>query len=550
MKVPGVFEVAPRHNERHFHRAALGRNGRAVMARPTFTFADIWTAGDEGIAGCRRRPAGPPATDGLTASCNAPAKPARSKNLLPGRKGWRPASLRSTCNRREWLDAKHPDMDHAQTHTAVTSGDIANRLDRGRNVRLHRRIGQVLRDLGGATPTPAADSRLTATTSTTSRDVPAPVDGKPCLRRSICPMGSWSNEAQTHENADRLPLLFDYATLMLEEATEQQADEYERRDGISERPMTIETNRDQASTLLRVALEDNDLGCWKDATGTRAETPWRSSPRSPSNKASPLLIGRYEGWTRMTWRELLQREWREVSVRGTTSVQPPLALAGTPPHLVFWKMSGMASPVRPSGPGWILPALHRRCFRHLLGRGHRPDPGDQSGDPWLSREPSANAAASRSTARRPAWRLGSVSIYCSALPAPTRSSRNWTPMRTPSTPAERWLFWERSIAGERAEVYENEPQSGYYAVRKFDYHVWRTGPFLPARVWWEPGQTDPDTGELLGDERCRAEIDGKEVNPWTTWTWLARRPITETEWKWLSAMSPLLPSKPPRRSRP
>ena len=29
--------------------------------------------------------------------------------------------------------------------------------------------------------------------------------------------------------------------------------------------MTIETNRDQASTLLRVALEDNELGCWKDA---------------------------------------------------------------------------------------------------------------------------------------------------------------------------------------------------------------------------------------------------------------------------------------------
>lgn len=121
-------------------------------------------------------------------------------------------------------------------------------------------------------------------------------------------------------------------------------------------------------------------------------------------------------------------------------------------------------------------------------------------------------------------------------------------MRTPSTPADRWSFWERSLAGENPEVYENEPQTGYYALRKFDYSAWRNGPFIPARIWWEPGLIDPETGELLTDERCRAEIDGKEVNPWSSWTWIARRPITEAEWQWLTAQSPLLPTKiPPKR---
>ncbi len=96
-------------------------------------------------------------------------------------------------------------------------------------------------------------------------------------------------------------------------------------------------------------------------------------------------------------------------------------------------------------------------------------------------------------------------------------------------------------------VHEGEPQAGFYAVRKFRYGEWPTGPFIPARIWWEPSQIDPETGELLSDEQCRAEVDGQRVDPWRDWTWIARRPISETEWKWLRAMSPLLPKRIPHR---
>jgi hypothetical protein len=119
-------------------------------------------------------------------------------------------------------------------------------------------------------------------------------------------------------------------------------------------------------------------------------------------------------------------------------------------------------------------------------------------------------------------------------------------MREPSTLEQRWAWWEAAVAGQEPPVHEMDPHAGFYAVRKFPYGQWAQGPFVPARIWWE-ADIDPETGELASPEECRAEIDGVFVNPWSTWTWLARRPISESEWKWLKAQSPLLPTKVPRR---
>jgi hypothetical protein len=107
-------------------------------------------------------------------------------------------------------------------------------------------------------------------------------------------------------------------------------------------------------------------------------------------------------------------------------------------------------------------------------------------------------------------------------------------VREPSSPNARWAWWEAAVAGEEPPVYEGEPQAGFFAVRRFRYADWPTGPFVPARVWWEPGEIDPETGELLSDERCKAEIDGVSVDPW----------------RWLRAMSPLLPTRLPSRRVP
>lgn len=121
-------------------------------------------------------------------------------------------------------------------------------------------------------------------------------------------------------------------------------------------------------------------------------------------------------------------------------------------------------------------------------------------------------------------------------------------MRQPSTPDQRWAWWEDAVDGRRPPTFDSEPQAGFFAVRRFRYGEWTKGPFVPARIWWEDGEIDPETGELLSDERLRAEIDGKPADPWRSWTWLARRPIPLSEWEWLKALSPLLPTKiPPRR---
>jgi hypothetical protein len=122
-------------------------------------------------------------------------------------------------------------------------------------------------------------------------------------------------------------------------------------------------------------------------------------------------------------------------------------------------------------------------------------------------------------------------------------------MRTPTTPAAKWAWWEAAVNGEAPPTYDDEPQVGFYAVRRFRYGEWARGPFVPARIWIEPGEVDPETGELLSDERLCAEIDGKPADPWRYWTWLARRPIPQSEFEWLKALSPLLPTKIPSRRR-
>ena len=122
-------------------------------------------------------------------------------------------------------------------------------------------------------------------------------------------------------------------------------------------------------------------------------------------------------------------------------------------------------------------------------------------------------------------------------------------MRQPTPPDAKWAWWEAAIDGRAPPIHEDQPQQGFYAVRRFRYGEWARGPFVPARIWWEPGEIDPDTGELLTDERCRCEIDGRPADPWRNWTWLARRPISLSEFEWLTALSPLLPTKIPNRRR-
>jgi hypothetical protein len=118
-------------------------------------------------------------------------------------------------------------------------------------------------------------------------------------------------------------------------------------------------------------------------------------------------------------------------------------------------------------------------------------------------------------------------------------------MREPTSLAVRWSWWESALAGNRQVTEEYAPQCGFYKVRK-----WSRGPFVPARLWMEMQEVCPETGELMSDETFAAEIDGWPVEPWSSWTWLAKHPATEAEYDWTRAQSPLLSPTCPKGFRP
>lgn len=106
--------------------------------------------------------------------------------------------------------------------------------------------------------------------------------------------------------------------------------------------------------------------------------------------------------------------------------------------------------------------------------------------------------------------------------------------RKPRTEAELYRWHTETLAhiaahGEadrnRPALHEDEPQCGWYRRRLVP-----KGPFVPARVWVEPGQTDPETDELISPEVMRCEVDGARVPVDRAWTWIARYPISEDQY--------------------
>lgn len=74
-----------------------------------------------------------------------------------------------------------------------------------------------------------------------------------------------------------------------------------------------------------------------------------------------------------------------------------------------------------------------------------------------------------------------------------------------------------------------EPQCGFYKRR-----LVKGGVFAPARIWMY--QPIDENGDLVGDEVMQCEVDGKFAEPDDQWIWLCQHPITEAEFKHLTAL--------------
>ncbi len=105
-------------------------------------------------------------------------------------------------------------------------------------------------------------------------------------------------------------------------------------------------------------------------------------------------------------------------------------------------------------------------------------------------------------------------------------------MRSPSTNGSLYRWHSEALAYYRVHgslrgfpgIHEDEPHPGFYKRRLFS-----RGPWIPASIRVVQ-QIDPETGELIGDERMTCEVVGEQRDVLEEWTYLAGHPISPEEY--------------------
>jgi hypothetical protein len=101
-------------------------------------------------------------------------------------------------------------------------------------------------------------------------------------------------------------------------------------------------------------------------------------------------------------------------------------------------------------------------------------------------------------------------------------------MRMP-TPLDQLYAWHAKAMRGLEPVIDNTPQCGWYKRK-----LVKGGVFVPARIWMFQ-DIDAETGELLSDELLQCEVNGTYADPEDAWSWICSNPITEQEFRYLSA---------------
>ena len=71
---------------------------------------------------------------------------------------------------------------------------------------------------------------------------------------------------------------------------------------------------------------------------------------------------------------------------------------------------------------------------------------------------------------------------------------------------------------------EYEIEQGFYKKRAY-----KSGPWIPVRIWLEDGDRDAETKELLSDQKFKAEINEDIKNPFN---WHEIEPFQENNMYW------------------
>lgn len=100
-------------------------------------------------------------------------------------------------------------------------------------------------------------------------------------------------------------------------------------------------------------------------------------------------------------------------------------------------------------------------------------------------------------------------------------------IRSPSDRAALWAWWRATLDGQRPPT-TLDPQCGFYRVRV-------RGLWQPCAIDIAPGEVCPETGELLGPEELVCTVDGVRRDPDEIWSYAAKHPITEANFRALEA---------------
>lgn len=113
-------------------------------------------------------------------------------------------------------------------------------------------------------------------------------------------------------------------------------------------------------------------------------------------------------------------------------------------------------------------------------------------------------------------------------------------MRCPTTLDEAYAWHRAALAGDNPPIHGDDPKCGWFRRKMV-----KDGGWVPARIWLYQ-DIDQSTGLLADDERLLCEVDGKSVDVFDQWTWLAGNPISERDYRDLDAAR----SEPPAVSIP
>ncbi|WP_333826889.1 hypothetical protein [Pararhodobacter sp.] len=107
-------------------------------------------------------------------------------------------------------------------------------------------------------------------------------------------------------------------------------------------------------------------------------------------------------------------------------------------------------------------------------------------------------------------------------------------IRRPSTKAQQYAWHRAALSGSNPPQHDGLPECGWFRTRFVT-----GGPWVPVRIWCEQ-EIDPETGELLTDERLCCEADGMRRDPAKIWTYL--EPISRADFEQLSDRREAIPA--------